>query len=131
MTEDGVYAMNFVDIPAGGRFFASNIATVSSVFAQGYLFPLKKEWYNTLSRETLVIFASDTQIDEQKWMAAAPLNDPLWSKAPETSRVELKSYISFQDESLKNMVKESNPIVLRDDYAPVENMLAKVYRLNY
>lgn len=131
MTENGMYVMNFVDIPSSGQFLASNMITISSEFSNAYLFPLKKEWYNTLSRETLVVLGSDQKINEGKWQSTAPLNDPLWPGAPQESKTELKSYVSFEEDRLRDMAKKNKGIVLRDDYAPVENMLAKIYRLNY
>ncbi|MSU60460.1 MAG: hypothetical protein EXS52_00905 [Candidatus Staskawiczbacteria bacterium] len=131
LAQNGIYAMNIVDIPATGRFLASNLTTISSVFSGTYLFPLREEWYNIQLRETLVVAALNEPMNEKKWSQVIPVNDPLWAEAPTKAKAAITYHIPAEDETLLALIKKNKGIILRDDYAPAENMLAKVYRLNY
>ncbi len=112
MSDRGVYMLNMIDTYASGRFLGSVVNTCRQVFPHVYVFATQ----NLLSARNTFIVVN----------AKRPLNldgvlDPL------RSRLGLSGDMLGQ-EQLAHLEKVNGDMVLTDDYAPVENMLAEVVK---
>ena len=130
LNEGGIYAINLVDGPRGGQgqFLASSLITINSVFPQTYLFPFTKQWQNQ-RRHTSVIAGMMESLDEKRWAATIPLNDPRWAKAAPEAKENLKLHLLTNGSTIKSFITQARGITLTDNFAPVENMIAHLYRL--
>jgi predicted membrane-bound spermidine synthase len=111
MTPDGVLAANVIDDFENGRFLASYARTLQSIFGAGNVAVIvEAEGDQTSGRSTFVVLAS-----QDLGTLLAPIG-----AASEEVRViagaDLAAYIA-----------ERKGIVLTDDYAPVDNMLAPLF----
>ncbi|HVE71427.1 MAG TPA: fused MFS/spermidine synthase [Thermoanaerobaculia bacterium] len=99
---DGALVANVIDDYARGRFLASYVKTLESVFGAGSA-AVRVETREDLQsdRSTFVVIGS-------RAMPRIPVMLP---------REEVRRYVASRD-----------AIVLRDDYAPVDNMLAPLFR---
>jgi spermidine synthase len=106
LRDDGMYIANLVDYGQEGHFLRAYVRTVQKVFSNVAVLPYQEAWRESI-RNTFVVLASD-----------APL--PLEHLAGQTlvlSTEELEEYLSMEE-----------PLILRDDYVPVDNLLAPVFR---
>ena len=109
LKDDGVYAINIVDVLNIGKFLGSVVATLEETFPHVSIIAEKN--LPKSARDTFVIVASKQPIDWQDGI----------SKYEKGSKMSLLS-----DEIMSLLDKNSGGIILTDDYAPVENMLAPV-----
>ena len=131
LNPNGFYAMNLIDNVKYGQFLSSNLLTISSVFPQTYLFPFSLQWVNHSLRHNSIILGANQVLDDKKWSMTIPLNDPRWSKADRQSLVNLKYYLADGHEDIKNFHQRARGMVLTDNYAPLETMLAHLYSRRY
>ncbi|MBI4787633.1 MAG: fused MFS/spermidine synthase [Chloroflexi bacterium] len=111
----GMYVINIIDGPYG-EFIRAYVNTLRQTFRYVYFSPGGDGWRQTL-RTTFVIIATDTELD------VAALNnfdggddDVLLARTLAT------------EEDTKRLLTEAPPVLLTDQYAPVDNMLASVFR---
>lgn len=128
---NGFYAMNLIDNPQYGQFFSSNLLTVAAIFPQTYLFPFSPQWATTSIRRNAVILGAGQTLDDKKWTATIPLNDPRWSKADRQALVNIKYYLPGDNADIKNLHQRAQGLILTDNYAPLETMLAHLYSRRY
>jgi tetratricopeptide (TPR) repeat protein/MFS family permease len=103
---DGAYIINLIDMFDCGKFLASFVHTVKQTFPFVYIVT-KSSPHDFGSN--FIIVASKQQVDLENLDADELLADtPLWV---------------FNDRDFAAL-EAKGPIVLRDDYAPVENLLA-------
>ncbi|MGQ9554971.1 MAG: fused MFS/spermidine synthase [Anaerolineae bacterium] len=112
---DGLYMVNLIDGP-GGSFVRAYTHTLRQTFANVYLVPTISEWRNS-SRTTFVLIASDAplELDAFKSIDAGD-GDALLARRVLGQR-ETDDYLA-----------EGGYVLLTDQYAPVDQMLASVYR---
>jgi spermidine synthase len=104
--DDGMYMVNIVDGGRHGRFLRAFVHTLREVFAHVEVIPSGSDWRDSV-RTTFVIVASKQPVD----LSHLPVSErPL---EPE----ELEEYLAMED-----------PIILTDEYVPVDNLLAPVFR---
>lgn len=129
LTSDGLYAVNIIDEYDKGSFLPSYIHTLSQTFSFVYLVPLDVEWQKKASnRNTFVVIAGDKEIDLKRWkLASKELLEIEVYSISDTRDVE---YLVYK-ESLQEAMLGKKTILLTDDYVPVDNMLAKVFRNKY
>ena len=105
----GLYLINIIDDPAAGRFLGSVLVTLESVFRHVEILSLPTG--KDTPGDTLIVCASDKPVD------LADLQP--FGRIGETVR----RHTSAELEVLR---KKSKGLVLTDDYAPVETLLAPV-----
>lgn len=123
LSEDGFYAVNVIDDYKFGRFVASYVRTLKEIFSYVYLAPLKSEW-KTNHRNTFVVLAGNKEINKDIWMKIS-LKDILSNEEVDNLR-----YLA-PNEELSNFIVQKEAVVLSDDYVPVDNLLAPVFRDGY
>ena len=114
LKDDGIYVANVVDERQAGRFLRSFASTMKETFDYVYLIRGDSNW-DSPSRHTYVIAGSNRPF------TAADLNQAA-NKAGRASETELMPGTEFA-----LWLKEDPGVVLRDDYVPVDNMLAPLY----
>jgi spermidine synthase len=111
MAADGVYLINAVDIFNSGKFAGNLVNTLERTFPHVYL--VKKRSRNDLP-ENNVIIASKKAIDLSNIKTVETMADnSLWV---------------FDDNDIAELKKKADAIILSDNYAPVENLLAPAVR---
>ncbi|UCF34668.1 MAG: fused MFS/spermidine synthase [Phycisphaerales bacterium] len=115
LAPDGVYLLNLIDSFHSGRFLGAVIDTMEQTFSYVRVLtstPVTEDWR---IRCTFSIVASQEPLD---------LTD-IGCDYPEYPFMEC--YV-MPDEQVREAVERSGGVILTDDYAPVENLLAPVVR---
>jgi spermidine synthase len=116
MARDGVYVLNAIDAFDSGRFVGAVLATLARVFAHVGVVGLdrRRDWF-----DNFVVVASDRAVD----LEGLTRDDPD-SRDP-ARRLPLRRYGPSEVAALR---ERAGGLVLTDDHAPVENLLAPVLR---
>lgn len=112
----GIYLMNVIDIYESGLFLGSIYNTLAKVFPRVYIFTSRTEGPSAdrAARETWILAASLRELD---------LADLGQRPGEEDFQGSM-----LTPEHIQTLVRRSGGLVLTDDYAPVENLLAPVVR---
>jgi spermidine synthase len=105
LREDGLYVVNIIDGGKHGLFLRAYVHTLSQVFEHVQVIPTLSNWEESV-RSTFVIVASQQPIDLSALASgerAVPVD-------------EFEAYMAMEE-----------PILLTDDYVPVDNLLAPVF----
>jgi len=105
LRDDGMYVANIIDGGRHGHFLRAFVRTVQQVFPYVAVIPSSQAWQETY-RNTFVIAASRQPID------LSALRGSYTALSPEA----LAAYLALEE-----------PLVLTDEYVPVDNLLAPVY----
>jgi hypothetical protein len=106
LTGRGIYMVNIID-GKQGDFSRAYIKTLGQVFSHVYVAPVGGE-LGALRRQTIVVLASQQPLDEA--ISRSPLNKHFISQA-----------------KLEAHMASGSPLLLIDDYVPVDNLLAPVF----
>jgi len=110
LKEDGMYLLNLVDWYESGQFLGAVVNTCAAVFPHVTVFSSGGELDR---RDTFVVVRSKTPRD--------------LSAVPETVRRQYRGQgIMLNETQRAALAARSNGLVLTDDYAPVDNLLAAV-----
>ena len=115
LADDGFYVVNIVD-GARGDFLRAYVNTLRRTFRYVYLVPAIESWREA-SRSTFVLIAGDEPLDR----AALPQFDAGDGFSLLASRL-------LTDDEVDALATEGRAVVLTDRYAPVDQMLAPVFR---
>jgi spermidine synthase len=117
MKPGGVYLVNIIDDYYGGTYLPSILNTLKHAFTNVYVF-FGWENYEAIGGSTFVIVATDRHLD---------LDD---FKAYNSKNGKYANLIHFREEKvLEEYLAERNPILLTDDYAPTDLLVARLSRL--
>jgi spermidine synthase len=112
---EGLYLTLVIDRMRGGRFMASVVRTLREVFPHVYV--LADVARTTAAQaQTFVIATSETPLDLDRLRQAT---------APGLSGERAVSVMP--EDALEEWLREANPIVLTDDYAPADNLMAPIF----
>ncbi len=126
LTPDGIYALNVIDSDPNGKVLASFMETLSTVFPHIEVAPLQDGW-RTAGRNTFVIIASDKSVDRDRWHAAATIAYEDRITQPAITPQNQVEYLFSEDEKA-DFLKRHTHLTLTDDYAPVDNLIAPVFK---
>jgi spermidine synthase len=111
LTDDGVYMINVVDVYDSGLFLGACVNTLEETFPYVYIVTENKP---RSKRNTFVIIASKEDFNLEGLNSEEPAKgSDLWI---------------LNDSDIETLRKKARRIVLTDNYAPVENLLAPVVR---
>ncbi|NLG51439.1 MAG: fused MFS/spermidine synthase [Chloroflexi bacterium] len=105
LRDDGMYLANIIDGGQRGHFMRAFVRTLQQVFTYVEVIPTIEGWRDA-ARTTFVIAASQVPIDLSQ----------LGSFYKPLSKEELDEYLQMEP-----------PLILTDDYVPVDNLLAPVF----
>jgi spermidine synthase len=115
LADDGLYVVNIVD-GARGDFIRAYTYTLCQTFRHVYLAPAIASWRES-PRITFVLIASDVPLNLAAFRTIdAGDGDPLLARQV------------LSEEELNALLAEGRVVTLTDQYAPVDQMLAPVFR---
>jgi hypothetical protein len=122
---DGVYLLTVIDEYEVGQLMRSAVRTMKQTFPYVGLMAASKLWERAdpekpIGRQVWVIYGAQKPFDHAK-LSAAVENQ---TKTPAVT-------IMMPGEELDAYLADGPPIVLTDTYAPVDNLIAIVFRLRY
>jgi spermidine synthase len=110
----GIFGVNVIDGPSAA-FIRSYVRTLQAAFRHVYLVPVDRRWREN-PQITSVILASNEPIDIVRLTRRRP------SSVPDTTEI-----FALSGEELSEFLHAGESMLLTDDRAPVENLLARVY----
>jgi spermidine synthase len=114
LEDDGLYIVNIIDGP-WGHFLRAYTHTLRQTFRHVYLVLTIESWRRS-SRSTPVLIASDTPLDLASLETLDVIDDgPLLARQ------------LLSEEETDALLAEGRAVMLTDQYAPVEQMLAPVF----
>jgi hypothetical protein len=113
LADDGLYLVNIID-GAYGRFLRAYTHTLRQTFDHVYVVPTLKDWQAS-SRGTFVLIAANKPLD----MAAL---------GPDQEEDTLVYRQMLDQTALDALLASGTLVTLTDRYAPVDQMLAPVFR---
>ncbi len=115
LADGGLYIVNIIDGPSG-EFIRAYVNTLQQTFRYVYLAPGSNEWRQT-SRTTFIVIGTD-----------APLDMPALATIDAGQGEPTVARLIASPEELNRLLAEAPRVTLTDQYAPVDNMLASVFR---
>jgi len=115
LNDDGLYVVNIVDGPRGD-FLRAYLHTLRQSFDYVYLAPTIESWREA-SRSTFVLIATDT-----------PLDLDALGRIDGGDGVSLLALRLLSQEEVDALLEGERAVRLTDRYAPVDQMLAPVFR---
>jgi tetratricopeptide (TPR) repeat protein len=112
LTDDGVYMINLIDIYDSGLFLGAVVKTLQQTFSHVYVIAENRS--RPAKRDTFVVIAAKQKFNLENLTSEKPVaGSNLWI---------------LNDSEIETVIRKGRGIVLTDDYAPVENILAPVVR---
>ena len=109
LTADGIYMIELIDIFQSGLFLGAFVNTLQETF--GFVSVISGRDVAIQDRNTFVIVAAKHKLDLSNVCEEYGTKDPVWY---------------LDDSDMAKLRERSGGLVLTDDYAPVENLLAPV-----
>ncbi len=116
MEKNGVYMINIIDNYSRGRYMPSFVCTLKQTFDYVYLFSPSANW-EFAGTGTFVIVATDHQIDLDDYKKTVTENGTKRATGNPLEESGLEEYLAKRD-----------PILLTDDYAPTDILIAPLFR---
>ena len=113
LTDDGAYLINLIDAYTNGRFLAAVVNTLRQTFPNVYVLTKPAPTVTTVN---FIIVATKQNVD-------------LETPSPDEPAVSSGLRI-LNDSDIESSIEQIKKIVLTDDYAPVDNLLAPAVRDN-
>lgn len=113
LTDDGIYTVELIDTFDSGLFLGSFINTLEQTFP--FVTVISERTSTPYNRSTYVVVAAKRKIDLADVCRGFNVNEKVW-------------YLN--ESEIAQLREKSNAMVLTDDYAPVENLLAPVVLRN-
>lgn len=115
MRPDGWYLINVIDKIDGGRFLASMVYTLQAVFDHVYVLSESDHWHASWA-STYIVAASDAPLDLDRLAQVQGQG----TDGRRITRV-------MPPERMEAWLAERDGVLLTDDYAPVDNLLAPLF----
>jgi spermidine synthase len=115
LKNDGLYVVNIVD-GARGDFLRAYAHTLRQTFDHVYVVPTLESWREA-ARSTFVLIGSN-----------APLDGAALQAADAGDGLSLLAQRLLDEEEMDALLAGERPVTLTDRYAPVDQMLAPVFR---
>ncbi|MFB3885777.1 MAG: fused MFS/spermidine synthase [Thermodesulfobacteriota bacterium] len=118
---DGLLLTNVIDNFNKGAFLPSYIRTLEEAFGKGYTHLISvSPIHDSLGTSNFIVVASIRKID---------LND-FGDEIKKKSNQVMISHVMSQGQ-LQQYLKERGPVILTDDYVPVDNLIAPIFEELY
>jgi spermidine synthase len=122
LAPDGALVANVIDDWGHGRFLASYVKTLQSVFGEKNVAVIMEEPTDMMSEQSTFIVVASAALPR---MLAAMYGDRSFGQPVFTA-----GYL-YPHSDLQRYVRNRRGIVLRDDYVPVDNMLAPLFAARF
>jgi spermidine synthase len=111
LREDGLYVVNIIDGGKRGHFLRAYVRTLQQVFAHVAVIPSSRDWRDA-SRMTFVLVASQRPVD----LSELSIPSGPTTESPVLAAEDLQAYLD-----------QEPPLILTDEFVPVDNLLAPVF----
>jgi len=111
LTDEGVYMINMIDTYDSGLFLGTLVNTLEKTFP--YVYVMTNQLAHPAIRGIYVVVAAKYQFEPEAVFSGYNKDVKLWY---------------FNESDINYLKEKSEGIILTDDYAPVENLLAPVVR---
>ena len=115
MKDDGILMTNIIDNYRTGEFLRAYLRTLTHAFPHVYLFGLGSAWTGT-GASTYVAVASPSPLDLEQFREFEGVT---------TKREKFSAVMDA--ETLRQYLDSGRQILLTDDYAPVDNLVARLF----
>lgn len=115
LASDGLYAVNMIDGPRG-EFLRAYTHTLQQTFGYVYVVPTIAGWRES-PRSTFVLIATDT-----------PMTISEFEQIDGGDGIPLLARRALSEQEIALILSEGRVVTLTDQYAPVDQMLAPVFR---
>ncbi|MFQ5593197.1 MAG: fused MFS/spermidine synthase [Anaerolineae bacterium] len=115
LASDGLYAVNMIDGPRG-EFLRAYTHTLQQTFGYVYVVPTIAGWRES-PRSTFVLIATDT-----------PMTISEFEQINGGDGIPLLARRALSEQEIALILSEGRVVTLTDQYAPVDQMLAPVFR---
>ncbi len=119
LDSDGAIVANVIDNYAKGRFLASYVKTLQSVFGEGQVGVMIESELDTGDVQSTYVVVASPALD--RMLASIVHERALTDKPSPAGR-------PIPPAQLQRYLRDRNAITLTDDYVPVDNMLAHLFR---
>lgn len=126
MKPDGIYAMNTIDDVQHGAFLAAMIRTLEAVWEHVYVLP--GDMGLDQGRNTIVLLATDSPLDLERWRATVSPAANVHELATSTYRQMVEP---LSPEQVQGFLRDQNTPKLTDAFAPTDRYLAPLFREAY
>lgn len=109
LTPDGIYMVELIDIFDRGLFLGAFVNTLKQAFS--FVSVISETDVGLGDRNTFAVIASNRSLDLENVCAGYDVNKHIWH---------------FSNSDMAEIEEKSRGMILTDDYAPVENLLAPV-----
>lgn len=116
MQTDGIYLVNIIDNFRDGKYIPSFIHTLKQAFSNVYIFSQAENWEDGMLGN-YVIAATDNPIEPADYKAFIKAN-----------RNDAISDHIYDESRLEGYLAQRNPILLTDDHAPTDILIAPLIR---
>ena len=121
MKPDGLMLTNIIDSFQKGAFLPSYIRTLETVFGKGNVYlVLTSSDINSIGITTFVVVASPRKLDMTDFARTIKREDGNRMIASVMPADKLQQYL-----------QERSPVILTDDYVPVDNLLAPIFEARF
>jgi len=111
---DGIYLVNVIDRFEGGEFLKAYANALRAAFPYVYVFG-RGESFLAFDRNTYVLMASRQPLDRARFETVTAQEEPLSRTTP------------LEGERLTTYVNSGRALTLTDDFAPVDQLLARLF----
>jgi spermidine synthase len=115
LADDGLYMVNIIDGP-GGDFLRAYVHTMRQTFPYVYVVPTRDSWRQG-PRSTFVVIG-----------ALKPLDLAAFDTLTAGDGYPHVARLIIDQADVDDLLEEGDPVTLTDDYVPVDQMLAPVFR---
>lgn len=127
----GVYLVTVIDDPVHGRLWSSAMATLRQSFAHVELLTTQEGW--PLEGQTvLVLYAADEPLDLERLRASTrkPFQEVQAAAASTAGAMVQPRWFTQRPpgEEIGRIVQDPSSLILRDQYAPVDYLMANIFR---
>jgi spermidine synthase len=117
MKDSGIYLVNIIDSYKNGKYMPAFINTLKHAFKYVYLLSSLADYESTLG-STFVIAATDRCIDLDDFISFISKSEEYSGRIYAPDEIKLENYLA-----------DRNAILLTDDYAPTDILVAPLFRL--
>jgi tetratricopeptide (TPR) repeat protein/MFS family permease len=111
LTDDGIYMVEMIEVFDSGLFLGAFVNTLKQTF--GFVSVISEHNVKPDDRNTFVVIAAKHKLDLENVCEGFEVNKQIWY---------------LDDAEIAGLIEKSKGMILTDDYAPVDNLLAPVAR---
>ena len=128
LTPDGVYLLTVIDMLEDGKLWRAAVHTLKQTFPHVEVLTAY-QYYGPGGRQVYVIYAANQPLDLGALRRTAPPDEALGALAGPAAWAAQPYYTRrLPDGEEERLLAKAPPLILTDQFAPTDNLMAEVYR---